>query len=292
MSEPLHPKGGSLHRGLLGGRTVRILTVEARLLCDEVRERHALDRNATQIAGELLLANLLMGAWIKGEERITLQVHGEQPAFAFTGDVDALGGARARLAPPVLGAEAARLSGYLLAIKSDARRELYRSLTPVSGASVEEALRAHLGDSAQVGALLRLGVRLGEDGRVAFAGGVMIERLPEDPKLPSISAAQFAETYGPLQDAPVEDILVGVAFGKLLGIAIEPLEDRQLVWRCACSKARVLDMLYSLGPVELGVMLEEDGHAEVRCHFCNTAELVLRDELVALLERHAAGRQA
>jgi redox-regulated HSP33 family molecular chaperone len=39
-------------------------------------------------------------------------------------------------------------------------------------------------------------------------------------------------------------------------------------------------------------MLEEDGHAEVRCHFCNTAELVLRDELVALLERHAAGRQA
>lgn len=292
MSQPLHPRGGSLHRGLLGGRTVRILTVEARLLCDELRQRHDLDPAAARVASELLLANLLMGAWIKGEERVTLQVHGEAPAFAFTAEVDAQGGARARMNPPALRDGAGTLSGYLLAIKSDAQRELYRSLTPVAGASVEEALRVHLGDSAQVDAILRIGARISDDGKVTFAGAVMIERLPEDPKLPSISAADFQATYAPLATQEVEDLLVGVAFGKLLGQELEPLEDRELRWRCSCSRDRVLAMLYALGPAELATMIEEDGEAQVSCHFCNIPYTIDRDALGRLLARHGDGRQA
>ena len=47
-------------------------------------------------------------------------------------------------------------------------------------------------------------------------------------------------------------------------------------------------MLLSLGPTELRAMKEEDGQAEVSCHFCNVAYVVSGDRLGELLAVHAA----
>jgi molecular chaperone Hsp33 len=280
------PKG-SLHRGLVGAGAVRFLAVQARGLAEHVRQVHGLDADGSRVAAEALVANALMSAWIKGDERIGLQIQGEEPRFAFMGDVDAEGGLRARFTPAAMKpAPQGRISGILMAIKSDAQREIYRGMTAIDGQRMEVALSDHLGQSDQVDVLVRIEALLADDGRVRTAGGLVLERLPEAPDHPSMGSAEFAETYGALLQQPLDDLLVGLAFGRVGGDPVTLIENRELAWRCSCSQERIEEVLFKLGVAELTSMLEEDGQAEVSCHFCNIAYRVDAPRLSRLIALH------
>lgn len=58
---------------------------------------------------------------------------------------------------------------------------------------------------------------------------------------------------------------------SLQGLAVNILEELPVTWRCSCGQERVEAILGSLPVEELTSMLEEDGKAEVICHFCNIA---------------------
>ncbi len=279
---------GSLHRGFVGGRTARFLAAEAAKLANLAREQHALSPKAARLCGEAMVATLLMSAWVKGRERITVQIQSETPRFAFVADADASAGIRARFSPRRVQGNAEQLEGYLHAIRADIKREVYRGITALKGRSLQDALSAHLRESDQVDGILRIGVKQDDDGRISFAGGILVERLPEHSELPWITTEDFALTYGSLSTTPVDDLLVALAFGKIAGQEIELLENRKASWRCDCSLERMEAMLLSLGPTELRAMKEEDGQAEVSCHFCNVAYVVSGDRLGELLATHAA----
>lgn len=279
---PADKEIGSLHRGLTSGRAVRFLAVEARALGNHIRSIHGLHGEAARLAAELVVANALMSAWIKGSERITLQMQGQEPRFSFAADVDAEGGVRARFTPDTVTARSQGLRGLLMAIKADEQRELYRGMTELSDESVQVALAKHLGQSDQVDVLVRIGAELDDAGMVRSAAGMVLERLPEEPHQPSITRADFAATHGSLVAQPVGDLMVALAFGKISGQPIELLENRTLQWRCGCSQARIEAVLASLGPAQLRLMHDEDGQAEVTCHFCQIAYRVPGARLLEL----------
>jgi molecular chaperone Hsp33 len=68
----------------------------------------------------------------------------------------------------------------------------------------------------------------------------------------------------------------------------QPLElaaNRQSVnFECPCSRDRSVGALQLLGRDELTAMLQEDGQAEVTCHFCNEHYVVEAPELEALIQ--------
>jgi len=288
MADTENPeKAGILYRGLLGGRAVRLLGLEARSLAQEVQNRHELTGAAAQFAGELAVATVMLSAYLKGSERIQLQVQSERPRMAFVADMDADGGIRARLTPSRLRqVRGAQLNGMMMVTKSDGGSQLYRGVTEFQDCSIEEALSQHLNRSDQVDVVLRVHSRLDKDGQIAVAGGVLLERLPEDPKQPWLTHAEFADRYGILKQQPVEEVLTAFAFGMVAGEKVELLEGRSLYWRCSCSTERIEQMLCGLGSDELQQMRDEDGQAEVTCHFCTEAVVISAerlDELIATL---------
>jgi molecular chaperone Hsp33 len=227
-----------------------------------------------------------MTAWIKGEERITLQARASHPAFTFTADVDAMGGLRARLQPSEVQPEPGGIRGHLVLIKHDAESELYRGTTEVSHPHLEGALAEHMVGSAQVDALLRIVVEQGPQGEILQAAGMLVERLPEDPRAPSMGPEQFAGFAGPLRSASDEEILAQIRLGLVGELGLEVLAITEVHWRCSCSRERVQRMLYQLGPDELLGLLREQGRAEVACHFCNIAYEVSGEDLRQLLAQH------
>ena len=271
---------GRLLRAFVGGRTARLQALVATEAAEEVRRAHALEPGAACFAAEGVVASLLLGSHIKGEERIMLQFQGAIPRFSFVGEVDAEGHVRARLSPPSVPYSDA-LEGIFMVIKSDATKELYRGLTEARGESLEQALIAYFASSQQVDAVLRIGVRFDDDGAIAFAGGFAIERLPEATDLPWITPADFAARYAHHAASDVEAIISEVAFGQLDGEAIEPLEARDVTWQCRCSQGKVEGTLMALGVAELLAMADEGG-AEVVCHFCNHPWRVSPERLHAL----------
>jgi molecular chaperone Hsp33 len=62
------------------------------------------------------------------------------------------------------------------------------------------------------------------------------------------------------------------------------LEKRSLKLVCDCSRERLESVLISLGKEEIKSMLEQEGRAEVTCHFCNKKYVFDADDLKKILE--------
>ncbi|MEQ1566836.1 MAG: Hsp33 family molecular chaperone HslO [Myxococcota bacterium] len=260
---------GVVVRALVAGRAVRVLITEARPLVERTRAIHGLGPDATRIGGEAIVAGLLSSIQIKGEEQLTLQIQGVEPKCAVYVDVTATGGLRARVRPAdlVLGE---RVRGMLLVIKHAPGSQTYRGASEIDGATLEQGLAAHFTSSAQVDAILRVGCVVGPDGRVVSAGGLSIERLPEERGLPSLTLAEFHERFGWVKDADLGQLLTQAAFGSLGDERLEVLERLDVAWKCRCSEAKIEETLSSLGVAQLEVLIHEDHGAEVSCHFCGT----------------------
>ena len=266
------PSAGVLIRGLVADRAVRALIVEAHGPADEARVRHGLSPVAARLTAQTMVAAALLSAHLKGEEELTLQIQSSKPRLAIYVDHTASGSQRARTTPSNLAPFQVdtddRIDGVMLAIKSVGDKEVYRGITAIGG-SIEQALSTHLGDSAQVDAILRIHVTVDEGGAVKAASGLLLERLPPEDDLPSMGAAAFTENYAFVATADAPALMTELAFGQLQGEAIEILDSQPLVWACRCSDEKVRSTLAAMGDQSLQEMILEDGGAEVICHFCN-----------------------
>ncbi len=256
--------------GLAADGAVRFVAVEVSAAADRVREVHNLAPTAARVAAEATVATALLSAFIKGEERVSLHVQVDHPRASYASDLDASGRFRARFSPPNLSRLPLAMQGVLAVIKSDTTGELYRGATAIEGESIENALRRHLIQSNQVDG--RLGIAVEEDDEgVGFAAGYWLERLPDEPGKPSLSAAEFARLFDQSGGQPVRQVLEAIRDGELYGGKVETLDHQPVDFDCWCSRDKVGSMLASLGRDTLTTLIDEDGGAEVNCHFCNTS---------------------
>lgn len=273
---------GRLVRALACGRKVRVLAVVADGPARELVARHGLTGGSARVGAEGLVAAVLLSSQVKGEERITIEVQGEHPRFAFTADIWGDGPLRARFNPPHLPAFQ-HFTGFLAAIRSLHGKELYRGIAQVEDEDFQRALARYLTSSEQVDGRVRILAELDAEGRPSFAAGLLVERFPDtDPE-------EFAALFDEPMKGDFKALMTGFAFGQLAGEPVEVLDARDLEFRCTCSRQRVLGMLRALGSAELAEMLDQDGGAEVTCHFCNTRYEVQGEELQAMLQALASG---
>lgn len=278
----MESEAGSLVRALAAGGAVRIVAVDCLQAALHTAEIHGLGRHAARLAAETLAAAAVASAHVKGDERITLQLQGEEPRVSVYAEVRGDGTLRERLTPGALHMPDPEMTGILLAVRSDGTKEIYRGMTELGGESLEAAFGRHLKQSVQVDAVIRIGVTLDAAGEMVAAGGILVERMPTDRGRVSIEPESFAALFGPVGEMDVGTVLAELARGELLGEDLQILERRSLLWKCTCSGERVGLMLRSLGKEELDVMIREDHGAEVTCHFCNTRYEYSEDELVGI----------
>ena len=275
-------------RGILGGNVARVLAVDVADVAAQTCQLHELRGDAAKIAAEDVVASVFLAGQIKGEERVSLQLQGSNPVCAFIGDVDASGGVRARFTPGVVVVpEQGCVDGMLLVIKSLPGKELYRGVTAVESETIEEALSKHLGGSSQVDTILCIRAQVAED-RVVYAGGILIERLPAEPGRELEASAEFVVAFDPVREMTVPALFDAIEAEELEGVSFQQLEEQPISWRCSCGQERVEAVIASMPLTELTAMLQEDGQAEVICHFCNIAFQVSGAKLEQMILSHAS----
>ncbi|MCB9745332.1 MAG: Hsp33 family molecular chaperone HslO [Alphaproteobacteria bacterium] len=277
-------RAGAIVRSLIHEGTIRALAVVADGPVEEVRRRHGLQGRAAQLSAEGMVAGALLSAHVKGEERLLLQVQGETPRFSFTAELDAEGGLRGWIRPEAL-PDFGAVDGYLMAIKYEGAKELYRGVAPIRGGGFEAALNHYLLQSQQTQGLVRLQARVAASGEVTLATGLLVERLGN-----SLSDEDFYDLVEPLRAAPLSEVMAHFAFGSLLGSPVEVLESRRLEFRCRCSVQKVERTLSTLGAEDLRALEQEQGHAEVTCHFCSERYVVPGARLISLADALDAAR--
>ncbi len=285
-----------LVRGTAWGGKLRIFAARTTKLVEELRKKHDTYPTTTAAFGRTLTAGAIMGAMLKGKEKLTIQVKGGGPIGQIVVDANADGEVRGYVDNPHIQlpsnaqgkldvAGAVGKDGHIHIIKDLGMKEPYRGSIPIISGELGEDFTYYFAVSEQTPSAVGLGVLVNDDNSVLQAGGFIVQVLPgltddEITRLEQAIAALPPVTALLDQGETPEELLRWIVGDELV------IHDTmELSFKCLCSAARVEKTLVSLGESQLQEIINEDGMAEVVCEFCNTAYQMDRTQLEALLEQ-------
>ena len=268
-------------------------------LVREARERHDLAPTASAAVGRLLTAAALLGASLKGRERLTLHIAGDGPIGAITADSWSSGdhavGARAYArnghADVPLNArgkfDVARAvgNGKLQVTKTYEVGQPYSGIVPLVSGEIGDDVAAYLANSEQIPSVVALGVLAGPNG-IRAAGGVIAQVLPGADEatvaaLERNAASMAAVTTQIVGGADAEALLRAVA-GEL---EVKIFDSYDVGFDCRCTREKVETALLGLGKDELAKIAREQPQTEATCDFCGESYVLSADDVLGLAER-------
>ncbi len=288
------------------GKLVRTITTDGGIIAcavdttdivNEAEKIHQTSAVNSAALGRLLTAAAMMGIMLKGkDDTLTLRIKGDGPAGVILAVADSFGNVKGHIQNPVVEiplnsvgkldvAGAVGREGSLNVIKDLGLKEPYIAQIPIISGEIAEDITNYYATSEQIPTVCGLGVLVNPDLSIKAAGGYLVQLLPgyTDEEIDRLeeniknipSVTQMIET-----GLTPEDICRKV----LSGFEVDVLDESETNYKCNCNKQKIEKMLISLGKEELTKIIEEDGKAEVVCHFCNNKYNFNKNELLSLLK--------
>jgi molecular chaperone Hsp33 len=280
----------------LGGGRVRGALLHGTRMVNEMRANHELGPLETMVLGKAYLCAGLLGATIKGGDKLVLRVDAGGPAEGFTVEASADGSVRGRLfATPIeLAAEAPSLdeqslfgSGALSVTRySEGRLHPFVGTVGLKTGRIATDLAAYYLESEQTRTAFDVGIEFDREGRAIGAGALFFQALP----------GADEEFLGRVEDALPRLPRLGLYFSEggereaflernLRELYPEILGEKSVAFACPCSRERFASFLSSASE-ELLVDLVEKGPwpVEAICHNCGSAYHFEREELRAWID--------
>jgi molecular chaperone Hsp33 len=274
---------------------IRVFAATTRHLVGEAAAIHGTAPVASAALGRLLTATAIMGLMAGNEDDlITVNIRGDGPIGGLLATADGLGRVRGYVHNPKgdiaprpdgkLNVGGAVGAGQITVIKDLGLKEPYVGTLALVSGEVAEDVAGYFAFSEQIPSIVSLGVIVERDHSIKQAGGFILQLMPgfDDEIIDALEAkmAGFpAITALPEAGKTPEDVLDML----LADFGYEITEKSTLEFYCNCDRKRVTDVLISMGAKEIGEIIEEDGKAEVNCHFCNKQYVFTKDELIEIL---------
>ena len=260
--------------------------------------------------GRVLTAAGLMGIMLKDpEDKLTVNFKGDGPAGQILATAYGDGRVKGYIANPYadlplrddgkLDVGGSLGIGELTVIKDLGLKEPYVGTIALVSGEIADDLTAYFFISEQQNSSVALGVKVERDLSVGAAGGMIIQMLPDAEEgsvdalesmiadmepMTSIISRVYEQSAGKSEAGMVQALLDEIFRNMPDEYRPKPLEYRDIVWDCDCSRQRLEQVLMTIGKKELKQIIEEDGQAELQCHFCLKKYIFNRDELTANLE--------
>ncbi|MEH7300934.1 Hsp33 family molecular chaperone HslO [Neobacillus drentensis] len=270
---------------------IRAYAVRTTETIREAQERHQTWRTASAALGRTLTAGVMMGAMLKGEDKLTIKINGGGPLGPIVVDSNAKGEVRGYVTNPEVDFEsnehgkldvrrAVGTDGMLAVVKDIGLRDFFSGQVPLVSGELGEDFTYYFATSEQVPSSVGVGVLVNPDDTILAAGGFIFQLMPGTPESVISQVEERLNTIPPVsklieQGLTPEEILAEL-FGKE---QVKILEKMPVQFACNCSKDRFSNAIIGLGKVEIDAMIEEDGQAEAHCHFCNEKYLFTKEEL-------------
>lgn len=275
------------------------LTVTTQL-AEEARKIHGATPLAAAALGRVLAAAGMMGLMLKGEkDKLTVQIKGDGPAAEILATADSQGRVKGYIADPdvdlplkedgKLNVGGAIGNGTITVIKDMGMKEPYIGRIHLVSGEIAEDLTKYFFYSEQQPSSVALGVKIGIDGTVSAAGGMIIQVLP-DAVEDCLDYLEKTVANMPPITSLVEQIktpgeLLALIFKEMPAMyAPVVLDERTIEWNCDCSRDRMERALMAIGRKDLKEITSEDKSAELTCQFCLKKYKFDEEELKALLK--------
>ena len=275
---------------------VRAYSVRTTNTVSEAQRRHDTWRTASAALGRSLTAGTMMGAMLKGDQKLTIKVEGNGPIGPILVDAHANGDVRGYVTNPHVdfeGAEQGKLrvyqavgtEGFVTVIKDIGMREPFIGQSPIVSGELGEDFTYYFAVSEQTPSSVGVGVLVNGDDSILAAGGFILQIMPGAQE----ETISFIEER--LQKIPPVSTLIeqGLSPEELLYAVlgedkVKVLETMDVQFNCTCSRERIESVLISLGKTELEQVREEEEETEVHCHFCNERYKFSKEDITNLIE--------
>lgn len=275
---------------------MRAYSVRTTNTVSEAQRRHDTWRTASAALGRSLTAGTMMGAMLKGDQKLTIKVEGNGPIGPILVDAHANGDVRGYVTNPHVdfeGTEQGKLrvyqavgtEGFVTVIKDIGMREPFIGQSPIVSGELGEDFTYYFAVSEQTPSSVGVGVLVNGDDSVLAAGGFILQIMPGAQE----ETISFIEER--LQKIPPVSTLIeqGLSPEELLYAVlgedkVKVLEVMDVQFNCTCSRERIESVLISLGKTELEQIREEEEETEVHCHFCNERYKFSKEDITNLIE--------
>lgn len=275
---------------------IRVYVASSTNLVENARLAHNTSPTASAALGRTLTAGVMMGAMMKNEKDVlTLKIAGGGPAgsiYVVSKNNGIIKGYIDNPMADVPSREDGKLdvgalvgnNGSITTIMDLGLKEPYVGQSNIVSGEIAEDIANFYALSEQQPSAVSLGVLVDKDISIKAAGGYIIQLLPgvsdEDidkieAKLASIEPVSVMIDRGMTPEEIMDSILGD--------FNMEVLEKMDIEFKCDCSRDRIEQVIISLGKQEIIDIIEEDGQAEIVCHFCNTKHQFNIEELSNIL---------
>ncbi len=276
---------------------IRVVAADTTELCNRAQEIHKMSPTAAAALGRTLTAAAIMGSMLKSsEDSLTIQLNGGGPIGKVVAVGDGNANVKGYVGNPLVDLplnEKGKLDvggaigreGMLGIVRDLGLKEPYVGQVPLVNGEVAEDLTQYYATSEQLPTAVALGVLVDVDYTIKAAGGFILQVLPgaydEDIDNVEKTIASLSSVTQLLDEGKTpKDIVEHL----LSDYEIEYFDDVPTKYECDCSRERTDRALISLGKDELTKIINEDGKAQITCHFCDNVYDYTKEELENLLE--------
>ena len=274
---------------------VKMAVADARSTVERAREIHACSPTATAALGRTLCAASLLGDAMKEEHgSLTIRINGGGPIGSVVAVSDTEGNVRGYVENPQLHLPlrsdgkldvggAVGCDGMLTISRDLGLKEPYIGSTALISGEIAEDLTAYLIESEQIPSACALGVLVDTDRSVKAAGGFIVQLMPgaDDALIGTLEDNIFLMDQ--LTTILDEDGAETVFAQVLKGLEYHIVSEKEIEYRCYCSRERVEDAIRSIGTEELESIIVEGKDISVSCQFCDRTYSFTPEELKSLM---------
>ena len=277
---------------------IGITCIKSTSMVEEARKIHDLSPVATAAFGRLLTMTALMAVEMKNEQdKITIEIKGNGPIGGMLTTANNVPEVKGYVINPYVDLPlnefgkldvggAVGQDGYIHVIKDIGLKEPYIGVSNLTSGEIADDFTNYFVSSEQRQAAVALGVLVDKNG-VREAGGYLITPMPDatDEDISNVEKGIFeAGAISKMLDEKLS--LIDIAKKVTGDKSIKVIEDCKVPgYKCDCSKEKMTNALMSIGKKELKDIIEEDGKAELVCHFCNKKYQFNKEELEDILKQ-------
>ncbi|WP_349409084.1 Hsp33 family molecular chaperone HslO [Pseudalkalibacillus sp. SCS-8] len=275
---------------------IRAFAVDTTEMIKEAQRRQGTLPTASAALGRAMTASTMMASMLKGEKnKLTVKIEGDGPIGVIIVDANMNGDTRGYVSNPLVHfdlnkhgkldvARAVGRNGHLSVVKDLGMRDKFTGQVPLVSGELGEDFTYYFVSSEQIPSAVAVGVLVNPDNTILASGGFVIQVMPgaQDEMITFIE--KRLENLDPVSKMIEAGHSPEQLLHNVLGEEnVKILETSPVQFKCTCSRERFADAIISLGVEEIESMIQEDGKADAKCHFCNESYHYTKEDLEKLL---------
>lgn len=246
--------------------------------------------------GRTMTATVMMGAMLKGNQKLTVTVDGKGPIGRIIADADAQGNVRAYVDHPQTHfplndqgkldvRRAVGTDGSIQVVKDVGMKDYFSGASPIVSGELGDDFTYYYATSEQTPSSVGLGVLVNPDNSIKAAGGFIIQVMPGATDETVTKLEEAISQMQPVSKLIEQGLTPEGILNEILGEGnVQILNSTSAQFECNCSHEKFLNAIKGLGEAEIHSMIKEDHGAEAVCHFCGNKYQYSESELEDLLE--------